>query len=47
MSSNRLEKKSMVELFKKSCPYCGEKINSTAKKCFHCHEFLDEDKEKI
>lgn len=24
------------------CPYCAEKIKKAAKKCRHCHEFLDE-----
>lgn len=27
------------------CPYCAEKIKKTAKKCKHCHEFLDEKQE--
>lgn len=25
----------------KYCPYCGEEIMATAKKCKHCNEFLD------
>jgi hypothetical protein len=26
----------------KNCPYCGEEILSTAKKCKHCDEWLEE-----
>ncbi|MCM1264723.1 MAG: zinc ribbon domain-containing protein [Candidatus Gastranaerophilales bacterium] len=26
----------------KHCPYCGEEIKATAKKCKHCGEFLNE-----
>jgi len=25
----------------KQCPYCGEKISTTAKKCKHCGEWLE------
>ena len=25
----------------RNCPFCGEEILITAKKCKHCHEFLD------
>lgn len=27
----------------KSCPFCGKGIPSSAKKCHHCHEFLNTD----
>lgn len=27
----------------KECPYCGEEILAIAKKCKHCHEYLDEE----
>ena len=27
------------------CPYCSEKILSTAKKCKHCGEFLDKEQQ--
>ena len=27
----------------KNCPYCSEQILSTAKKCKHCGEFMDEE----
>ena len=30
----------------KECPYCGEEILATAKKCKHCGEWLEEHKEK-
>lgn len=29
---------------KKECPYCGEEILITAKKCKHCGEWLDDNK---
>jgi hypothetical protein len=25
------------------CPYCGEQVRVTARKCKHCHEYLDEE----
>lgn len=28
---------------KKHCPYCGEEIMATAKKCHHCGEWLNDD----
>ncbi len=28
---------------KRTCPYCGEEIMATAKKCKHCGEWLDEE----
>jgi hypothetical protein len=30
----------------KNCPYCSEEILSTAKKCKHCGEWLEESKER-
>ncbi|MCM1264727.1 MAG: zinc ribbon domain-containing protein [Candidatus Gastranaerophilales bacterium] len=33
-----------IENDTKRCPYCGEEIKSTAIKCKHCGEFLNEDK---
>lgn len=32
----------MSEDGNKHCPYCGEEIKATAKKCKHCGEFLEE-----
>lgn len=29
----------------KNCPYCGEKILAIAKKCRHCHQWLEEQTE--
>lgn len=29
------------DMEKKNCPYCGEEILATAKKCKHCGEFLE------
>lgn len=46
ISSDRMAENSMTNIFKKNCPYCHEKIYSSAKKCFHCHEFINEDDEK-
>jgi hypothetical protein len=31
----------LIEKDKKQCPYCGEEILATAKKCKHCSEWLD------
>ena len=28
----------------KKCPFCGEEILATAKKCKHCKQFLPSDK---
>ena len=31
-----------MERFKKNCPYCGEEIMASAKKCRHCGEWLEQ-----
>lgn len=31
----------------KKCPFCGEEILATAKKCKHCKQFLEEDKNQV
>ena len=33
-------------MFKKQCPFCGESISSSAKKCPQCLEFLENNKEE-
>jgi len=39
-----MEKKvTKKKVAKKECPYCGEEILATAKKCKHCGEWLDEE----
>ncbi len=35
------EKTKQLEPQMKPCPFCGEQIMETAKKCKHCGEFLD------
>lgn len=37
----------MMEQQVKRCPYCGEEIMATAKKCKHCREWLDVEKKEM
>ena len=41
-----LSKTEVMTKGKTTCPYCGEEILATAKKCKHCGEWLDRDNEE-
>ncbi len=42
-NSNASTTQSSINGPTKICPYCGEVILAVAKKCKHCHEYLQED----
>jgi len=45
-SSEKAADRFLHGMFKKHCPFCGESISSSAKKCPRCLEFLEDRKEE-